>query len=608
MSIGLVNIETAFTLERALSMFGMAYFVEQAQFEGDYKVYGCGLFKPGEAYDGFVDAYSHGEMLGIIGLTIEEEILSLHEGSLRQLLGQILMRAPKIFMTDFTSVEFAPHYDIQGVTHGGHPAWLCPVEQARGTWMGHIRIPMNINDSSGMAFGKNEVVAVYDENVKIGPDWEVENPDETELVAIVAKDLGDCIVGALLQLPMILLPDIYGSVRDASPGGRKRIQNHPMIRFATRYGIANQVATSRPELKELFEALRKGELKPVPKQLVDMAQIEAYATLEKMLPQPAPAEDVDQLDAALSVFGDPDDTSDEVEVFGPAQERVVSPDGTDSPDLYLEYGQPMVVSPAGIMDTVARNMPKIVKPGDRFDPVTHYGEYYYNDGPGMVFSNPAGEKTPYHGPGRDWEGFDVVADIFRMTFDFGVDCPTIVSLGCGFGYDVLRFRKKGWDAWGVDISEWSVHQAPRGARDYIALGNICDQRTQRMLPKEPHMVITFDFWEHIWRKDIDGLLANLAKWMQPGSFMANIICTNGRGERDMTVQPGDGFTLENSWFLISGHVTGRRWHWWANKFHEHGFKARLDKAFLFQVTRSEDAGMSQAMSWRARNLLIVERV
>jgi len=469
MSIGLVNIETHFTTERALSMFGMAYFVEQAQFEGDFKVYGCGLFKPGEAYDGFVDAYSHGEMLGIIGLTIEEESLSLHEGSLRQLLGQILMRSPKIFMTDFTSAEFAPHYDIQGATHGGHPAWLCPVEQARGTWMGHIRIPMNINDPSGMADGKKESVAVYDENAKVGDDWEIENPGETKLVAIVAKNLGECIVGALLQLPTILLPDVYGSVRDASPGGRKRIQNHPMIRFATRYGISNQVATNHDELDDLFKALRKGELKPVNKQLVDMAQIEAYATLEKMLPQPAPAEDVDQVDAALSIFGD-DADEPEVEVFGPAQERVVGPDGTDSPDLYMEFGQPMHVSPAGIMDTVARNMPKIVKPGDRFDPVTHYGEYYYNDGPGMVYSNPAGEKTPYHGPGRDWEGFDTVADIFRMTFDFKVDCPTIVSLGCGFGHDVLRFKKKGWDAWGVPLaalgtaSSWatSAMSAPSG--------------------------------------------------------------------------------------------------------------------------------------------------
>jgi hypothetical protein len=252
-------------------------------------------------------------------------------------------------------------------------------------------------------------------------------------------------------------------------------------------------------------------------------------------------------------------------------------------------------------------MPKVIKPGDPFSPATHYGEYYYSPGPGMVYTASDGSKQRYNGPGHDWEGFDTVADILRMVTKPDVDCPTMVSLGCGFGYDVLRFRQKGWDAWGCDISEWSVNQAPPTVKEKIVLGDICDQRIQQRLPKDPHMVCTFDFWEHIWEKDIDQLLADLAAWMPKGGFMANIICTTGRNEQDITVQPNDGFTLDNSWFLISGHVTGRRWHWWANRFNEHGLKPRLDLCHLFQVARTEDSALSQSMSWRPRNLLIVEK-
>lgn len=589
--IDLVNLNASFTIERHLASLGLQYFVEQAGVDHDYKVYGCGMFRPGESYDGFVDAYSHGEMIGIIGMTIEEESLSLHEGSLRQLLGHILMRAPKIFMTDFTSAEWAPHYDIQGAAHGGHPAWLCPAETARDVWLLRDPYPMNVNDPPGIAEIEKGPVAIYDAYAKINDDHELANPDDTKLVGIVVTTLGDCIAGALMQLPTIIYPNVYGC-KDAAPGGQKRIMNHPMIRFASRFGVSKEVVVADGQMHACFEALRKDEMTVVSKQLVEAAQIEAYATLEKMLPQPAPAEDEEQVTAALSVFG-------------PAQERVVQPDGSGSPTLAFSWGAPEAESESGPQTP---EMPKVISPGDPFDPATHYGRYYYADGPGMVYTAPDGEKARYNGPGHDWEGFDTVADIFKMIFPFKEDCATMVSLGCGFGYDVLRFKKKGWDAWGCDISETSVGQAPPGARDTIILGNICDKETQDKLPKAPNLVCTFDFWEHIYLDDIDVLLADLAKWMPKGSFMANIICTTGLGERDMTIKPGEGFTQENSWFLISGHLTGRRWHWWANKFYQHGLHARLDLSYMFQVSRTEDSAMSQALSWRPRNLLIVEKV
>jgi hypothetical protein len=460
------------------------------------------------------------------------------------------MRSRKIFMTDFTSAEWAPHYDIQGATHGGHPAWLAPVKMVEHAWE---------NLSSQSHAGEN----IYDD------------PDDAnrKRIGIIAEDLGGCIAGALMQVPTIIVPNIgtMGFKQNA-------IGNHPLVRFAQRFGVMKEVVIEKGQLGERIKALRNGETAMPSPQLVEAAKIEAYATMERMLPQPEPAADADQVTAALSIFGG-------------AQERVVGP-----------HGEP--TDPSSTPRT--SGMPKVISPGDPFDPATHYGEYYYGDGPGMIYTNPAGEKVRYPGPGRDWEGFDTVADIFRMIFNFG-EGPTVVSLGCGFGSDVLRFCKRGWDAWGCDISEWSVNQAPVAIRDKIVLGNICHQNVQKMLPENPNLVCTFDFWEHIFLEDVDTLLADLGRWMKPGSFMANIICTTGRNEKDITIRPEDGFTLQNSWFLISGHVTGRRWHWWANKFHEHGFLARLDLSYLFQVARNEDAALSQSMSWRPRNLLIVER-
>lgn len=567
--INIVNLSSKAAIEKLLSLHGLSYFCKNASVDRDYKVYGCGAFVPGESYDEFVRAYSHGEMLGIIGLTIEEDILNAHEGGLRQELGRILMHAPKIFTTDAVSVEWAPHYDIQGARHGGHPAWLAGKAGAKAVLNTIESTPICISASSPIELIRSikspELFTINDDG----------KPNKT--IGIIAVDLGGCILGALLELPVIVMPDITTMGHKTNAVG-----NHPMVRWAQRFNKSKDVVVEPGQLTACWEALMNGEVAFVDPRLVEAAAIEAYSTLEKMLPQPAAATDSNQIDDALAVFGS-------------VQERVVEPTGT--PKVAFSYGKPPVAPTDGF--------PKVISHGDTFDPTTHYDQYYYGDGPGLLYQNAEGEKVRYSGPGRDWEGFDTVGDIFRMIFH--ITCPTLVSLGCGFGNDVKRFRRRGWDAWGCDISTWSVNQAEPEVRDYIILGNVMDRRVQEQLPKNPSIVCTFDFWEHIWTSDIDVLLQQLYEWMQPGSFMANIICTLGRHEKDITIHPGDCFTPQNSWFLISGHVTGRRWHWWANKFAEHGFEARLDKSYMFQVARSEDPAMSQALSWRARNLLIVER-
>jgi len=567
--IGIVNNRSNMNLERMLSMHGLNHFCEQSGFERDSKVYGCGSFVPGEAYDEFVTAYSHGEMLGIIGLTVDEEILAIHEASLRQALGHILMRAPKIFTTDFVSTEWAPHYDIQGARHGGHPAWLAGKEGVKASLNTVDFTPISISDKGPIEFIrtiKNPELFVITDDGKPSKD-----------IGIIAVDLGGCILAALLEVPLIVMPNI-----DRMGYKQNAIGNHSMVRFAQRFNVMQNVVLEPGQLTACWEALMNGEVGLIDPRLVEAAKIEAYATLEKMIPQTVAWDDGNQIEDALAVFGS-------------VQERVVGPCGSTA-------------KPSGLGKSSAPpadGMPKVINPGDPFSPATHYDKYYYADGPGIVYTSPDGSKMRYSGPGRDWEGFDTVADIFKMIFP--LTCQKLVSLGCGFGNDVRRFRRRGWDAWGCDLSTWSVEQSEPEVRAWIILGNIMDRSVQECLPKNPSIVYTFDFWEHIFLSDIDVLLQQLHKWMPQGSFMANIICTTGRNEKDMTVHPDDGFTMENSWFLVAGHVTGRRWHWWANKFSEHGFEARLDLGYMFQVARSEDAAMSQSMSWRPRNLLIVER-
>lgn len=560
--IELINVHAGLNIERELASHGLASFSKDNGIEQKFQAYGCGSFVPGECYDRFVTAYSTGELLGIVGMTVEEDILACHPAELRSLLGQVLGYSPNIFTTDQTSAEWALHYSMHA-SHGGHPAWLASAEVATKAVerTGRNADLLFVDGASGSA----EAEAVFaNEAYDI---WCVGSVD-----IWVVRDLGAAIAAALLHIPCIYCP----KVRDL--GYKKNfLVNHHLTRFATRFGMRSQMAMDIGQLRVLIE--NTANLVPVDLALVESAKIEAIVTLQRMIPQVADASR-DQVHDALSVFA-------------VTSERVVNPSGGES----MNFAGP----------AVRGAMPKELVLGSVFDPTTHYDEYYYGDGPGLVYSDPSGNKVRYPGPARDWEGFDVVAQIFKIVFEKDqCDSCSILSLGCGFGYDVLRFCRAGWNAYGMDISKWSTSQAPVEVKDKILCRNILDDDAFAGLPGFD-VVCSFDFWEHIWLRDIDDLLERLYDVMIPGSFMANIICTRTVAEKDWTMRQGVKFSKENSWLLASGHVTIRRWMWWANKFVEHGFKVRNDLAYEFQVARTENPLMCQSMSWRAKNLLIVER-
>lgn len=69
----------------------------------------------------------------------------------------------------------------------------------------------------------------------------------------------------------------------------------------------------------------------------------------------------------------------------------------------------------------------------------------------------------------------------------------LLDIGCAFGYIVKRLHDKGFDAWGIDISQYALSQAPGDIKPYLKHGS-CDN-----LPwpdKYFDMVVTFSVLEH----------------------------------------------------------------------------------------------------------------
>lgn len=66
--------------------------------------------------------------------------------------------------------------------------------------------------------------------------------------------------------------------------------------------------------------------------------------------------------------------------------------------------------------------------------------------------------------------------------------PTsVVDFGCAKGYLVKALRDRGIKAYGFDISEWAVSQAPKSIKPYLST----------FIVPQVDLIISYDTWEHI---------------------------------------------------------------------------------------------------------------
>lgn len=356
---------------------------------------------------------------------------------------------------------------------------------------------------------------------------------------------------ALLGVPMLLFPQA-----DGGPGCAAQDSYSPLRRWAATYGMLDALCATQAEVDE-----RLTSAPHFPAERLAQEQQRARDTLQELLLPPAPR-------------------VSQVVTFEPVTEV----DG----ELAAALAQ-------------ALDGPRVIEPGTVFDPQTHYDKNYYAgpEGKGLRYMQPNGTWTTYYGPAKQWDGNKVIARTLTRIMPRGLG-RTHMDIGCGAGDFVNQMRALDWNSAGIDISEAATKDNP-----HVLCG---DFAKQGMLQHEAYDFVTaLDFWEHIFLRDLDPLIDATRALLHPGGLHFAIICTRGAAERDFVAEPGATFTRENSWLLVSGHVNVRDWSWWAHTFRRHGFKLRYDIAYLFQVLRNEDPGLSTVKSWQAKNLLVLER-
>lgn len=231
--------------------------------------------------------------------------------------------------------------------------------------------------------------------------------------------------------------------------------------------------------------------------------------------------------------------------------------------------------------------------------VTHYDKDYWT---GKKTYQSGNEKAFYHGPGLAWDGFDFVADALAAILPKN----TLLDVGCGGGDLARRLKRRGFDPYGIDISEYAVENALVDMRDRL---HICDASTAPKLP--PHFperfrtTIATDFLEHIYEEDLGKTFQWIHRHTERWMFFCVATASHDKGE--FVLKKGQPVPMGYEGVAVSGHVNVRTFAWWARFFEGWDLKIDWRRMYLFQTRRESVAPWRDTMGWNMQTTFVLEK-
>ncbi len=119
-----------------------------------------------------------------------------------------------------------------------------------------------------------------------------------------------------------------------------------------------------------------------------------------------------------------------------------------------------------------------------------YNKYFFNE---FYEKNGGGNYT---NKGQWIPFFDMVAENIIENFQ----PKTVLDAGCACGYLVETLRKRGVEAYGIDVSEYAVGMATEEIRPYLNVQSVTERLTEKF-PQKFDLVITIEVLEHLFPED-----------------------------------------------------------------------------------------------------------
>lgn len=156
-----------------------------------------------------------------------------------------------------------------------------------------------------------------------------------------------------------------------------------------------------------------------------------------------------------------------------------------------------------------------------------------------------------------------VKEVFGIDRKAGVDISAsinVVDVGCASGFLVRHLRRRGFDAWGLDISKYALEHAPADTADYLRWYDLTGIDGSFFGTEKFRLLTCLETLEHIPEEHVDRALGHLHDLLEPGGHALLTICTDS--------QPG--------WDTDPTHVTIKPAAWWRLQLGRAGF-ARMTR-------------------------------
>lgn len=229
----------------------------------------------------------------------------------------------------------------------------------------------------------------------------------------------------------------------------------------------------------------------------------------------------------------------------------------------------------------------------KIDYLEHYNKDYFT---GKKTYQDNGETKLYHGPSLTWEGFQPVSDALAKILPKG----SLLDVGCSAGDLTRRMLLHGFDARGIDISQYAIDNCHPDMKGRLSCADIS---TVPDVGGPFDVLISTDLLEHIYLEDLDKTF----QWMLDNTkrFMFFLVAVTD-GEEFVHTK---GVEIPDRWNMtaISGHIHVRRWPWWAKFFMEKNLTIRWDLMYQFQRIREQNKDWKNTAGWDMPSTFVLSK-
>lgn len=254
----------------------------------------------------------------------------------------------------------------------------------------------------------------------------------------------------------------------------------------------------------------------------------------------------------------------------------------------------------------------------KIDYKDHYDEGYFTGK--KTYKDAAGNEHTYHGPSLTWGHFDKIAGVLAGLLPKG----TLLDVGSSAGDLAARLMKRGFDSYGIEISEYAVENCVPEMRGRVALADITycpwtllGYQTQPdgfplTFPEKFNILISTDLLEHIYAEDLDKTF----DWMlsKANMFFFCVATTQPPASSlrepnkyEFVAKKGEPIPPEWEATAVSGHVNVRSSRWWIKYFQSKGLEIDWQRMYLFQMRRETDKAWRDTGGWNMGCTFFLEK-